>query len=60
MPVISIEGNIGTGKSTLLNLLEDKFKNIVFVKEPVDEWIKLKNNNNENILELFYTDKKRW
>lgn len=60
MPVVSIEGNIGTGKSTLLNLLQDKFKNIVFVKEPVDEWIKLKNDNNENILELFYRDKKRW
>lgn len=60
MPIISIEGNIGTGKSTLLNILEARFQNIVFVKEPVDEWIQLKNNYNENILEVFYKDKKRW
>ena len=50
MPIISIEGNIGSGKSTLLNILEARFQNIVFVKEPVDEWIQLKNNYNENMV----------
>ena len=38
--IISIEGNIGSGKSTLLKNLQDKFqdRNYVFVKEPVDLW----------------------
>ena len=39
--VISIEGNIGSGKSTLLSNLRDyyaKDANVVFLKEPVDEW----------------------
>lgn len=60
MPIISIEGNIGTGKSTLLDILQNKYKNIVFAKEPVDQWLKLKNNNDENILQMFYKDNKRW
>lgn len=32
---ISIEGNIGVGKSTLLNLIGIKMKNIKIINEPV-------------------------
>jgi thymidylate kinase len=37
--VISIEGNIGSGKSTLMKYLKEHFKNdnhVIFLKEPVD------------------------
>ena len=60
--IISIEGNIGSGKSTILTMLRDLLKdneNIIFVDEPVSEWANVKDNN-RNILELFYQDKKTY
>lgn len=59
MSIISIEGNIGSGKSTLLHLLS-KYNNFITLKEPVDEWLELKNSKNVNILQLFYANKERW
>jgi deoxyguanosine kinase len=61
--LISIEGNIGTGKSSLVKLLEEKYKSnpdIVFIQEPVQEWINLKDTDGENILEKFYKQQDRW
>jgi deoxyadenosine/deoxycytidine kinase len=61
--IISIEGNIGSGKSTLLNKLREHFKeneNIVFLKEPVDEWSKIKDENGITMLEKFYTDQEKY
>jgi deoxyadenosine/deoxycytidine kinase len=57
--IVSIEGNIGSGKSTLLANLRETYKNdanIVFLKEPVDEWEKIKDENGVTILEKFYSD----
>ena len=57
--IVSIEGNIGSGKSTLLDNLRETYKNdanIVFLKEPVDEWEKIKDENGITILEKFYSD----
>ena len=57
--IVSIEGNIGSGKSTLLANLRETYKNdanIVFLKEPVDEWEKIKDENGITILEKFYSD----
>ena len=48
--IVSIEGNIGSGKSTLLANLREHYANdahIVFLKEPVDEWEKIKKMNNK-------------
>lgn len=61
MPVIiSIEANIGCGKTTLLEKLEKSgiFKeNVVFMKEPVDIWEKIKDDNtSETMLSKFYND----
>ena len=51
--IISIEGNIGSGKSTLVNLLEsDPLLNLI--PEDVENWKK------EGWLELFYSDIKRY
>ena len=61
--IVSIEGNIGSGKSTLLANLRETYKNdanIVFLKEPVDEWEKIKDENGITILEKFYSDQNKY
>ncbi len=51
MPIISIEGNIGSGKSSILNRLEKKYNTI---QEDVETWKK------EGWLSLFYSDIARY
>jgi len=61
--LISIDGNIGSGKSTLIEFLKKKCKdntNITFLEEPVNQWINTTDNNNKNVLQMFYEDKNRW
>jgi deoxyadenosine/deoxycytidine kinase len=61
--IISIEGNIGSGKTTLLSNLQEYYKNnsnVVFLKEPVDEWGKIKDENGETILKKFYADQEKY
>ena len=56
--IISIDGNIGGGKSTIINNLKNQCINqdhIIFLEEPVNEWIKIKDDD-KNILEKFYED----
>lgn len=67
MKIISIEGNIGTGKTTFIELIKRTFserfpeKTVVFLKEPVDQWIALVDDcTGENILGAFYKDQLRW
>lgn len=60
--VITIDGLIGSGKTTFLKHLEIFLKSkpflndykIVVLREPVDEWVK------SGMLEKFYSDKKRY
>ena len=58
--IISIEGNIGVGKSTFIEILKKKFPNCVVVNEPIDEWKNILDNDNKNILQKFYEDIPRW
>lgn len=60
--IISIEGNIGVGKSSFIELLKQNLNNELYeyISEPVDEWLNLKDNNGKNLLQTFYEDKKRW
>jgi deoxyadenosine/deoxycytidine kinase len=61
--IISIEGNIGSGKSTLLAHLKEKYKtnpNILFLREPVDEWENIKDENGVTMLQKFYSDQKTY
>lgn len=72
--IICVEGNIGSGKSTMVNYLSHHFTNyinthnknhykqykVAYLVEPVDEWTKYKNSDNNNILELFYNDKDKY
>lgn len=61
--IISIEGNIGSGKSTLVHNLQSHFKNAnvntVFLQEPVNIWNSIKDNNG-TILEQFYKDQEKF
>ena len=57
---ISIEGNIGSGKSTILKQLKETYPEWNFVDEPVSEWMALKNDDGKSLLECFYADKRRW
>jgi len=61
--IISVEGNIGSGKSTFVKYLQDYTNkninlsanhSINFIQEPVDEWNNIKDSNGESILEKFY------
>jgi deoxyadenosine/deoxycytidine kinase len=66
--IISIEGNIGSGKSTFIKYLK-KYTNdiihpsvysITFIQEPVDEWKTIQDSNGESILEKFYANQKEY
>ena len=61
--VTSIDGNIGSGKSTLMKNLREYYKddpNVVFLREPVDEWEKVKDENGITMLEKFYEDSEKY
>ena len=62
MKIISIEGNIGSGKSTFVEQLKQTLKNdnICFLQEPVEQWNKIVDKDGINILEHYYKDNKRW
>ena len=54
---IVVEGNIGTGKSTLLNTIKARHPDLVdIVTEPIDKW---QNCRGSNLLELMYNDAKK-
>ena len=58
--IISIEGNIGSGKSTFVSYLQKTMKNVVFLQEPVDEWDTIRDKDNETILSKFYGDQMKY
>jgi deoxyadenosine/deoxycytidine kinase len=59
--VFFVEGNIGTGKSTFLKMIEnlnnDKYQ---VIYEPVDTWTSFTDSSGKNILQYFYDDPKRF
>ena len=60
--IISIEGNIGSGKSTFLSFIKNNFNdpNIIFLQEPVSEWDNIKDSNGITILQKFYENQKKY
>jgi deoxycitidine kinase/deoxyguanosine kinase len=56
--IISIDGNIGAGKSTIISQLKDTFKgmpNVLFIQEPVDTiWNTVVDSSGETLLSNFY------
>ncbi len=62
--IISIEGNIGSGKSTFCKYLMNNFSyiisnNIHFVDEPVKDWESIQGPEG-NLLECFYKDQEKY
>ena len=54
--LVTIEGNIGTGKSSIIAKMKEKYANrydIVFVQEPVDAWENICDENGTKMLNLF-------
>ena len=60
--ICSIEGNIGSGKTTLIDYLSTKRYNkpIIFIREPVDEWGTFKDCNGKTVLERFYSEREKF
>lgn len=63
--IFSIEGNIGSGKSTFVRMLRDWYAlhrdepgtpTMVFVDEPVDVWQTITDRAGKTVLEHFYED----
>jgi len=54
--VVSIEGNIGAGKSTMLKFFE-QYRDVELIPEPVAQWCDV---NGHNLLGKLYEDPKRW
>lgn len=61
MLLIFVEGNIGTGKSTFLKMIEEHHSGCAqVIYEPVDVWTSFKDNEGKNLLDYFYSDPKRY
>ena len=65
--LIYIEGNIGSGKSTFIDLMREHLSKFetediepLVVLEPVDEWIKTTDSSGKNVLSYFYQDMKKY
>ena len=61
-PIYSIEGNIGSGKSTFIDILrkENKLENVVYLEEPVKVWETIKDKDGVTILEKFYKNQNKY
>jgi len=65
MYLFTVEGNIGSGKSTFMTILKENLKHIngtpvVFVEEPVAEWESIQSVDGKTMIELFYNDKAKY
>ena len=61
--IISIEGNIGSGKSSFVRDLKERFSDrpdVCFLQEPVDEWLMIRDADGVNILEHYYRDQRQY
>ena len=59
--ILSINGSLGVGKTSFVQNLRKLVPNAIYLNEPVDLWLQIKDDESgENLLDLFYSDKKRW
>jgi deoxyadenosine/deoxycytidine kinase len=61
--IISIDGNIGSGKSSFLSYLREikEVREVIFVDEPVEQWLQIRDGETgESIFEKFYQDKNKY
>lgn len=53
MKIVCIEGNIGSGKTSIIRALSERYSNIHIVDEPIDIWSECKDVNNKTRFEIF-------
>lgn len=63
--IVSVDGNIGSGKSTKVKDLEKYYRekgrtDVIFIQEPVDAWNSVVDENGVTILSNYYKDQKRF
>ena len=61
--ILTIEGNIGAGKSTFLGELKKRYENrkdILFLLEPVGIWESVVDDHGKNMLEKFYENPQKY
>lgn len=57
---LSLEGNIGVGKSTFLDAMASGVDRFEVVQEPVDQWRGMGEGEGSNLLEAFYSNPSRY
>lgn len=65
MLIVSVEGNIGSGKSTLIGKLKERLKTIgdipiIYIDEPVKVWNTIMDKRGNNIIKRYYEDQKKF
>lgn len=64
--IFSIEGNIGSGKSTMVKKLRNYLKKnyynyyLIYVQEPVNIWESIKDSKGDTILKKFYQNQEKY
>ena len=61
--ILTVEGNIGAGKSTFLGELQKRYADrddIMFLLEPVGIWESVVDEEGKNMLEKFYDNPKKY
>ena len=63
--IFTIEGNIGSGKSTLITILKKsnaslKHIPIIYLPEPVSIWESIKDSEGKNIIEKYYENQEKY
>jgi len=64
--IYTVEGNIGSGKSTLVKILKKSLPQrisstkFIFLQEPVDIWNTIKDSEGKTIIEKFYSDQEKY
>ena len=65
MLIVSIEGNIGSGKSTLISKMQHELTHVgntpvVYIDEPVRVWNTIMDKHGNNIIKKYYEDQKKY
>jgi deoxyadenosine/deoxycytidine kinase len=63
--IFTIEGNIGSGKSTLVEMLKNTLTDIkkirvIYLPEPVKVWESIKDIDGKNVIEKYYENPKKY
>ena len=61
--LVTVQGNIGSGKSTLVERLRERFQgneSVCFLQEPLDIWNTITDEHGTPMLTLYYADQKKY